>query len=120
MIYQSTITGCGEMAPELWQENMMVLFNDNAPIQLAEIAVLLWPSELEEDIAVGDRITLGDNTFEVTAVGDEANTTFKSMGHCTLRFDGMSVATLPGEIQLRGKIPQVKAGDQFVIVRSER
>lgn len=117
MLYQSKITGYGEMAQELWRENMMVLFNDNAPAQLAEIAVLLRPAPLSAEIAVGDTVVIGNRSYLVTAVGEEANHTFESMGHCTLRFEGKDTATLPGEIQLEGQIPPLEKDVDFLILK---
>lgn len=116
-MYQSTITGIGEQAMDFQEENMLILFSDDAPHELAEIAVLHHSEQPVREIKKGDRICIGEDCYLVTAVGKEANYTFRTMGHCTLRFDGQEQTRMPGEIQLRGeKFPTVKIGANIEII----
>ena len=39
---------------------------------------------MKGDIEVGDTIIIAEKAFEVTAVGDEAQKTFKELGHAIL------------------------------------
>ncbi len=103
-MYQSIITGLGEQAMDFREENMLILFADNAPDALAEIAVLHEHKAMpEKEIKAGDSFFIAGEKYLVTAVGREANHTFQTMGHCTLRFDGQDEPNLPGEIQLSGE-----------------
>ena len=103
MKYSSEITGWGSEAKAFLKElNYMILFNDNAPSELAEISILHTVAELKSDIAVGDTVIIGDKVFEVTAVGDEAQHTFKELGHATINFAGRDIPDLPGHIMLKG------------------
>lgn len=116
MNYKSKITGFGDMALEFLQENMLILFNDDAPIELAELSVLHEKQELTRDVCVGDIISLGDDDYIVTAIGDEAKETLKMLGHCCLVFGGMDQVELPGQVQLKGeKLPDLKQGDYIQI-----
>ena len=52
--------------------NFIILFNNNAPQELAEFSVLHTPANYNEDPAVGDTMILCDKAFTITAIGDEA------------------------------------------------
>jgi len=116
MGYKAEITEIGEMALDFLADKMIIIFNDNAPAELAEISVLHTIEEVEQDIHVGDRIRISDEEYIVTAVGEEANKTFRQLGHCTLKFSGKSEAELPGHVELKGSgIPDIKIGDAIEI-----
>lgn len=116
MNYISKITGFGDMALDFLQENMLILFNDDAPVELAELSVLHEKQELTRDVCVGDIISLGEDDYLVTAVGSEAKETLKMLGHCCLVFGGKDSVELPGQIQLKGeKLPDLKVGDYIKI-----
>lgn len=116
MHYQAVITGIGPMAEELLKENLMILFDENAPPSLAEISHMHSKVAVEREIRVGDMVTLGVSRFVVTAVGEEANATFHAMGHCTFSFEGRPEAKLPGQVELTGgSAPELKTGDIFEI-----
>lgn len=119
MGYQSTITEIGAMVQDFVSEKMIIIFNDNAPDALRDMAVLHTIEVLDQDVAVGDRIRLGDKEYTVTAVGEEANETFKTMGHCTLMFNGFGAAQLPGHIELLGDgMPDLAVGQTIEIINS--
>ncbi len=116
MAYRTIVTGLGELASEMAEQGLLIVFNENAPAELAELSVLHTPAQLECDVKPGDRVKFGGNEYTVTAVGDEANYTLGKMGHCTFCFDGANQAELPGQIVLSGGgLPAVQAGDPFEI-----
>ena len=103
MKYCSTITGWGPDALGFLEEedcNFLILFNEDAPEELAEIAVLHTKAELAADPAPGDTLVLCGQVYDVTAVGDEALHTLRELGHCTLSFKGGSEPERPGCIML--------------------
>lgn len=117
MDYKSQVTGIGPMALDFLSENMVIIFNDNAPKELAEISILHSVIQVEKDIKVGDVIIIGSKDYIVTAVGDEANKTFRSLGHCTFKFTAKDEAELPGHIELSGDgLPDIKVGDMLEII----
>lgn len=106
MKYCATITGWGVDALGFLAEedcNFLILFNADAPEELAEIAVLHTPAELHADPAAGDTLILCGKVFTITAVGDEALHTLRTLGHCTLSFKGGSVPERPGCIMVEGE-----------------
>lgn len=105
MKYQSEIIGWGEEALLFLEDeslNFVILFHEDAPEELKEIAILHKKQVLFEQPAIGDRIILCGKQFEITAVGEEAKRTFKQLGHCTLCFSGESEPKMPGYINVRG------------------
>lgn len=105
MKYSAAITGWGEEALSFLEEEnpFVVIFDRNAPEELAEIAILHEHAELSADPAPGDTLTFCGKTYQVTAVGEEALHTLRTLGHCTLLFTGASEPELGGQIVLKGE-----------------
>lgn len=117
MDFKTKVVGIGSMTEEFLEERILIVFNENAPAELAEISVQHTIAELAQDVKAGDVVILGENEYVVTAVGHEANSTLKSMGHCTFSFNGLDKPSLPGHIELAGEtIPSPKIGDVFEIL----
>ena len=108
MKYDVTVTGLGDMALAFLDPAMemrfVILFNNDAPAELAELAILHTKAELTEAPAPGDTMKIGTKTYKVTAVGDEAIHTLKELGHCTLAFTADTEPYRPGCINLDGEI----------------
>lgn len=113
MNYNVKVNKIGMSAMELYEEcGCLIIFDDIAPEELAEIAVLHEEGEIKRDIKVGDEIILGKHGYKVTAVGTEAMLTLKELGHCTFKFTGKSEAEVPGQIDLAGENhPVIEIGD---------
>lgn len=90
------------------EANFIIIFNNNAPPELAEFSVLHTTANYNEDPAVGDTMIICDKVFTITAVGEEALHTLKELGHCTLSFKGGTSAERPGCIMLQGDDPLKK------------
>ena len=111
MKYHCEITSWGDEAllfldnPET---NFIIIFNNNAPAELASFSVLHTPGNYNADPAVGDTMVVCDKAFTITAIGDEALDTLREMGHCTLSFKVGDTAERPGCIMLQGDAPLVK------------
>lgn len=119
MRYQAKVTEIGEMALEFLEMDMLIIFNNNAPKELAEISVLHSIEEMEHEVEVGDTVQFGESTYIVTAVGGEANHTLKLLGHCSFKFTGKSEADLPGQIELKGSaLPAITVGDEIIISKA--
>ena len=108
MKYDVTVTGLGDMALAFLDPAMemrfVILFNDDAPAELAELAILHTKAEMTEAPAPGDTMKIGEKTYKITAVGDEAIHTLKELGHCTLAFTADTEPYRPGCIILDGEI----------------
>ena len=118
MKYEVTVTGIGDLALEM-MEHMggLILFDECAPAELAEISVLHTTGALQGELAVGDKVIFGKNEYVITAIGDEAVRTLKEMGHCTFKFTGHDAVELPGQIELKNEEvqPHIAVGDTIRI-----
>lgn len=105
MKFQVKVVGHGSEALSFLGDpdnRFFILFNEDAPEELAEISVLHTKSEVYEDPAVGDTMKIAGKEFIITAVGVEAPYTLRELGHCTINFSGGEEAALPGCIMLEG------------------
>lgn len=101
MIYYSTIlTEIGEEVPDLLDSGVLILYADGAPAALAEVSVqhcVDGDTSLQPP-PVGARITLGELTTRVSAVGSSAWDKVRDLGHVVINFNGAAQAERPGEI----------------------
>lgn len=118
MAYRAIVTEIGPLVAEFRPENMLIVFGDNAPPELREMCACHDGGAPEKDIAVDDIIIFDGVEYLVTAVGEEANTTFRTMGHCTFSFTGEDTAKLPGHIELLGAIPELQPGSVIEILHT--
>ena len=112
MKYYCEITSWGEESLFFLDDpnaNFIIIFNDNAPPELASFSVLHTPANYKADPAVGDTMIICDKAFDITAVGDEALHTLRQIGHCTLSFKGGTAPERPGCIMLAGDTPLTAA-----------
>ena len=104
MKYYAKITGIGESALELLENNLLIIFNENAPPELAELSVLHTIEPLLDKICPNDTLIISENVFTINAVGEEANYTLKELGHCSIKFGGEK-EVLPGYIRVAESAP---------------
>ncbi len=106
MKYSVSIMGWGIDALsflDMEDDKFVIIFNDNAPPELEEIAILHTKATLTEDPAPGDTLTFCGKKFKITAVGEEAKHTLRELGHCTLTFKDSTEPERPGCIMLAGE-----------------
>ena len=122
MKFQVTIVGHGAEALEFLNDSdnsFFILFNENAPEELAEISVLHTISAVYKEPAPGDTMKIGDKEFKITAVGVEVPYTLRELGHCTVNFGVGEEAALPGCIMLKGSekvtVEDLQAGTEISI-----
>ncbi|MFD1363655.1 PTS glucitol/sorbitol transporter subunit IIA [Lentibacillus salinarum] len=118
VIYQTKVNKLGESVTEFLDQGMLIMFKDNAPQELAEFCILHSENDLRENIKAGDSLIIGDNSYEITAIGSAVNENLANLGHITLRFDGATEAELPGTLSLENKeINEVTIGDVIKVER---
>lgn len=92
--------------------NFIIIFNENAPKELADISVLHEHKKLLAAPKKGDIVVICEKVFTVTDVGYEVINTLEELGHCTLSFKGKMTVDRPGIIELSGD--PISADDIYV------
>ena len=115
------VTGVGELATEFLEAGIVVLFGDDAPEELQEVAVVHHATVNAGGVSPGDVVTVtsGDDvtTMSVLAVGDVANDNLTNLGHLVLKRNGETEAALPGDVCCdEGPIPPITPGDRITVV----
>lgn len=118
--YRAKITAIGPYVAEFIDNNILVLFGDQAPEELAEFSILHDGKEVQGTLIVGDNLYLGDDGFKVLAVGDVANDNLKNLGHVIIKFNGETKPEMPGDICVESKpLPDIKPGLEIRIEAGE-
>lgn len=111
--YEVTVTAIGKLARKFLEtNNSVILLDEGAHPNLAEMVIEHTPYELTADIAAGDTLTVGKQKYKVVRVGENANDTIRESGHCTLLFNAKG--SMPGQIEVEGGIaPSLSQGLKF-------
>ncbi len=118
-LFHSTIVQIGGMVDDFLLEHTLILFNEDVPAELHEMAILHSKSECSEAIRPGDYLLIHDRQLLITSVGEKANETLQSIGHCTVKIDGSEVPQLPGMIHVeKEELPPLQIGTVIAFVRS--
>jgi len=115
-IYSTVITEIGQNAKEFLEEDMMVLFGDDAPEALRAYCFLIEQNVLKDEIKLGYELVIDDEKYEITAVGDVVNKNLKDLGHITINFNGETEADLAGTLYVENKrVNDIKVGSTIKI-----
>jgi PTS system glucitol/sorbitol-specific IIA component len=117
-IYEVNVVSIGNSVEDFIKEKMVVIFGEEAPKELHDIAVLHSGGNLLEEIMAGDTLSIDGVQFKVTAVGNVANQTIRDLGHATLNFNGSEQPDLPGTICIEDKpLPAIKPSSTIAFFR---
>lgn len=117
VIYENTIKAMGDCAEEFKETNMFVIFGDNAPEEIKDYCYWVDVTPVNGTIAPGQTVHIGDQSYKITAVGEEAPVTLAGLGHCTFNFSGQDTVDLIGTIYLENKpMPDLSVGTVIRIV----
>lgn len=115
-IYETQINNVGSAVSDFLGEKMLILFGENAPLELADYCLSITVNEIKEKIKTGDTLELGESRYKITAVGNAVEQNLSSLGHITLKFDGSTTPELPGTLYLEEDlINEVNVGDTIKI-----
>lgn len=121
VVYESTVTAVGDQVAAFVGHGLLIFFGDESPKELHDMSVRHRPTVAQEGPRVGDTVYLGEQSFEVLAVGEVVADNLLNLGHLDLKADGMTTARLPGDVCVaKQDLPLLAPGDDFRIVRGER
>lgn len=115
-LYETKIVDLGADAKMFQAEDMMILFGEEVPEDLANYAYIINVNPLEGNIEEGMMLAVGDSSYKITAVGNVVNKNLANLGHITLNFNGATEAELPGTLYLENKeLPEATVGTTITI-----
>jgi glucitol/sorbitol PTS system EIIA component len=115
--YEMHVVEIGPLVSEFIDAKILVFFKFGAPPELAEFAILHKPSEFFEEVCPGDYIVIGDEQYQVTAVGEVANDNIRELGHLVMKCNGRTSAELPGDVCVEDKaLPQIEVGMTIQVI----
>ena len=116
-LYESTFISVGASAEAALEDNFLITFGEGAPQDVAEYCFIHRPVINTGEIATGATLSIGGQSWPVTAIGEVAAENLRELGHITLQFDGAAQAEFPGMIHVAGPVPAtVRPGQTFRIV----
>lgn len=117
--YETKILEVGSEARGFKDINMAILFGDEAPDALRSSCFIINVNKILEPIEVGDVMTFDDQSYKITAVGNEVNTNLGNLGHTAIVFDGSTTSELAGSLYLEEKTyPELDVGTTIKIIRA--
>ncbi|KEQ21557.1 PTS glucitol/sorbitol transporter subunit IIA [Paenibacillus tyrfis] len=117
-LYDATITGIGSDVPLIAEENVLIFFDEKAPKELHDVAVLHKNGGLSGEVKAGDKFVLDGAEFRIAFVGDTANSSIRELGHFTVNFTGNTSEALPGTIYVEAaSIPEIESGAIYRFIR---
>jgi PTS system glucitol/sorbitol-specific IIA component len=116
-MYKTTVLEIGELASSFAEERLVILFGPEATSELRAISVIHEGAGHQENLlAIGRKISFGNQEYEIIEVGAAANKNFAELGHVSVYFGTASSELLPGAIIVGPKeLPVIEIGDTIEI-----
>lgn len=116
---KSTITHVGKMALEFVEDNVVVFFGPKAPKELRDISIIHESIEGSFDassLISGGELLIGDDTYEIVRVGEDAVKNIEELGHISIYFSSPPKEILPGAVYVKPqRWPTIQVGSTFEI-----
>ena len=117
IIYENQVKAIGSCVDEFQEEGIFIIFGEQAPEELRDYCYSVSVNPIHGKIEAGQTLKIGENTYQITAVGEEAPVTLAGLGHCTINFSGQTEVDLPGTIYVENKpMPKVEIGTMIQIL----
>ncbi|MEO1769597.1 PTS glucitol/sorbitol transporter subunit IIA [Candidatus Enterococcus ferrettii] len=115
-IFETQVIAIGEDAEDFKQEDMLLLFGEDAPPELSDFCYKILIKPIQQSITSGMKIWFNENAYKITAVGEVAEENLRNLGHITINFNGATTCDMPGTIYVeRRDLPNLKVGDTISI-----
>lgn len=109
MKYKTKVMDIGESSKDMTEQNMIILFGENAPDELKPFCHLININDIEGEIEDGDRLFISGDEYHIETVGDLVNQNLANLGHVTLNFGEANTQDniLPGTIYIKETLSTV-------------
>ena len=110
-IFALEITALGPLVTEFTAAGVWVFFDESAPEELAEFAILHRSPPPTILLAPGQSLEVDGSHYRITAVGPVANDNLRALGHLVLKADGAQQAEMPGDVSVEARpLPEPAVG----------
>lgn len=105
-IFETKVMKVGTQASLMIDDaNMIILFGQDAPDDLAEYCYKIINRALSGAIKAGGEVVIDEKHFQITLVGELVEQNLRTLGHITISFDGEQEESLPGTLHVLGEAP---------------
>lgn len=108
------------------QDQTLILFGPQATTPLAQVAVIQQFSENEQqhqlELAVGDTMTLAQQTYQIVALGSSVLDNLRTIGHVSLFFHSPKSTPIPSGLYLtasQSSFPSIAVGSKIIYEHHE-
>ncbi len=117
VIYENKVKGMGVDVNEFRGMGLLIIFGENAPEEIRDCCYSVSVNPIHGTIRAGQTLRVDNESYRITAVGEEAPVTLAGLGHCTFSFNGQTEVDLPGTIYVEHKpLPELHIGTVIQIV----
>ena len=100
-IFEDKVIQVGPEAQNMIQDaNMLILFGEEAPEDLAEYCFKIDNKDLLGSIQKGGKLVVDSEEYLITAVGNVVEKNLTGLGHITISFDASEEGSLPGTLHV--------------------
>ena len=108
-IFEAKVIQVGPEAQNMIQDaNMLILFGEEAPEDLAEYCFKIDNKNLLGSILEGGKLVVDNQEYSISSVGNVVEKNLTGLGHITISFDASEEGSLPGTLHV--------AADQAVVI----
>lgn len=119
-IYDTKVTALGgQVGDFIDAAKMIILFEESLALpELRDCCVMHTGNQVADQIKVGDIFKIGEEPYEILAVGSEVQTNLTNLGHITVKFDGGKGEVLEGSLHVEeAPVPEITPGTEISIER---
>ena len=119
-IYGTKVTALGGQVGDFIEAaKMIILFEESLALpELRDCCVMHTGNQVADQIKVGDVFKIGEEPYEILAVGSEVQTNLTNLGHITVKFDGGKGEVLEGSLHVEeAPVPEITPGTEISIER---
>ena len=100
-IFEAKVIQVGPEAQNMIQDaNMLILFGEEAPEDLAEYCFKIDNKDLLGSIQKGGKLVVDSEEYLITAVGNVVEKNLTGLGHIPISFDASEEGSLPGTLHV--------------------
>ena len=100
-IFEAKVIQVGPEAQNMIQDaNMLILFGEEVPEDLAEYCFKIDNKDLLGSIQKGGKLVVDSEEYLITAVGNVVEKNLTGLGHITISFDASEEGSLPGTLHV--------------------